>query len=276
MSIVSQKQSPSLRDIGLYSSRNTSKGALLEETARIIAALSSALSLVQVREQALDGRLLHQRARDTRKRIWRLVHYRLLAHKIEWIISDIKKAREAGHQSPEFVTLVYLHYALRDHLTFDFITQLIWNRRQSNQLAISREDLISFLDNADEDLLRTQRWTESTRNRLAASILTALRDFGLLKGTQKKKIVHPLLPLSTAEHLLRILTGEGLRGSQVLSDSTWRLFLLSSDDVAHVLSQLAQARRIHFERAGSTVMIETPAEWACLHESEHGSQGATI
>jgi hypothetical protein len=71
---------------------------------------------------------------------------------------------------------------------------------------------------------------------LATSILTALRDFGFLKGTQKKKIVHLLLPLSTAEHLLRILTGEGLRRSEVLSDSTWRLFLLSPDDVAHILS----------------------------------------
>ena len=66
-------------------------------------------------------------------------------------------ACEAGHQRPEFVTLVYLHYALRNHLTFDFITQLIWNRRQSNQLTILLEDIISFLDNAHEDFLRTQR-----------------------------------------------------------------------------------------------------------------------
>ena len=71
---------------------------------------------------------------------------------------------------------------------------------------------------------------------LATSILTALHDFGLLNGTQKKNIVRPLLPLSTAEHLLHILIGEGLRGSEVLSDSTRRLFLLSPDDVAHILS----------------------------------------
>ena len=97
----------------------------------------------------------------------------------------------------EFVRILS-DYRLRDlglyssRNTSDFITQLIWNRRQSNQLAISREDLISFLDNANEDLLRTQRWTESTRNGLAASILTALRDFGLLKGTHHRHFARGL------------------------------------------------------------------------------------
>jgi hypothetical protein len=46
-----------------------------------------------------------------------------------------------------------------------------------------------------------------------------------------------------------------------LRDSCWRLFFCEENDVAHILSQLAQERRIHFERVGSTVVLDTPPEW---------------
>jgi hypothetical protein len=251
-----------IRDLGPYSVRSASKGTLLEEAAQLVGALSSGLSLDEVRRQAFEGVLLHQRTRLTRQSIWRHLHYRLFAHATGWNLKGLEKACRSGSHSMEFVSLVYLHYALRDRLTFDFVTEVVWQHWMSGVQAISRDDLLSYLDQAAETQDQISKWSESSRRKLAASILTALRDFGVLKGTQKKTISSPPLPAPTAEHILRVLTVEGLRGSEVLSSRTWRLFLLTPDDVAHVLSQLAQARRIHFERAGSTVVLETPAEWS--------------
>lgn len=251
-----------IRDLGPYSARNTSKGALLEEAAQLVGALSSGLALGEVRSQALEGILLRQRTRLTRQTIWRRLHYRLFSQATDWNLKDLEEAWRTGSHSPEFVSLVYLHYALRDRLTFDFVTEVVWQHWMSGVQTVSRDDLLSYLDLAAETQDQIGKWSESSRRKLATSILTALRDFGVLKGTQKKTIMSPPLPAPTAEHILRLLTVEGLRGSEVLSSPTWRLFLLRPDDVAHVLSQLAQARRIHFERAGSTVVLDTPAEWS--------------
>ncbi len=251
-----------IRDLGLYSSRNTSKGALIEEAAQLLGPLSAESSFHDIRREALEGTLLRQRARTTRQTIWRRLHYRLFSHGVHWVIEDLKKALQTGHHSPEFVSLVYLHYALRDRLTFDFVTEVVWQHWTSGIQTVNRDDLLSYLDQAAETQDQIRKWSESSRRKLAASILTALRDFGVLKGTRGKRIIRPQLPTPTAEHLLRILTIEGLRGSEVLFDRTWRLFLLSPDDVAHVLSQLAQTQHIQFERAGSTVVLETPAEWS--------------
>jgi len=251
-----------IRDRGPYSARNTSKGALIEEAAHLVGAISSGLSLDEVRRQALEGILLRQRSRLTRQTIWRRLHYRLFAHGTGWVLKDLEEACGLGSHSAEFASMVYLHYALRDRLTFDFMTEIVWQHWVAGIQTVSRDDLLSYLDQAAETQDQISKWTESSRRKLAASILTALRDFGVLKGTQKKTIIRPQLPASTAEHILRLLTVEGLRGSEVLSSPTWRLFLLMPDDVAHVLSQLAQERRIHFERAGSTVVLNTPAEWS--------------
>jgi hypothetical protein len=248
------------RDTGPYSARNSSKGALIAEAGRVIERLRSGLSLDELRARALDGDLFPQRARATRKRIWVLLHYRYLSQP-DWVLSALQSAYGEGAHSQEFVSFLYLHYALRDHLTYDFVTEILWDRWGNQQRSVVREDVLSLLDQAAGAQPQIQRWTESTHLRLAGSILTALRDFGVLEGKQKKTLVRPMLPLSAAEHLLRILTAEGLRGSQVLRDSSWRLFFREENDVAHILSLLAQERRIHFERVGSTVVLDTPQEW---------------
>ncbi|OGP47462.1 MAG: hypothetical protein A3K30_02240 [Deltaproteobacteria bacterium RBG_13_51_10] len=254
-----------IRDLGPYSSRNTSKGALIEETGQIIAALSSGLPLEEVRKRALEGNILKQRTRISRKRVWDLIHYRLLTHKTSWVLEDLKKTYLIkGRHSSDFITLLYLHYCLRDKLTFDFVTQIIWQSWNQRKLDISRNDILAFLDTLSEAQPQVARWTLSSRRKLAGSILTALRDFGLLKGSQKKKIHKPPLPLSTAEHLLHILISEGLRGKEPVDDPAWRLFLLSADEVSNVLSQLSQAKLIRFERSGHTVVLDTPANWSSL------------
>ena len=158
--------------------------------------------------------------------------------------------------------MVYLLYCLRDHLSFDFITRWIWPRWNVGQTLVSPEDLLDYLDQASETQPQISRWSESSRRKLSTSILTALRDFGLLKGVQKKEVVKPALPPATAETVVHLLTVEGRRGTEVLKDPIWRLFLLSSNEVAHTLLQLAQEKHIRFEKAGDTVVLETPEEWS--------------
>ena len=82
---VLKKQHISLRDDGPYSARNTSKGALIEEAARLFYAMSSGLSIGQAREQMLRGSLLTQRSSVNRKRIWTLLQLRYLVPELPWI-----------------------------------------------------------------------------------------------------------------------------------------------------------------------------------------------
>jgi hypothetical protein len=250
-----------VRDVGPYSARNTSKGALLDEAARVVAGLVGGRSLAELRADALRGDLLRQTAYETRRRIWDALHFRLFAHGVGWVVEDLKRALVAGPHCPEFVSLVYLHFVLRDRLTFDVVTDVVWERWQNAPHGIGRHDVLALLDRAAGAQPQIMRWTDRSRRTLAGSILTALRDFGLLRGSQRKTVVRPPLPLATAEHVVRLLTCEGVRGQGVLLDPTWRLFLLSEADVAHQLALLSRERRLRFERGGAAVVLETPAAW---------------
>ena len=250
-----------VRDTGPYSARNSSKGALIEEASRVFAALARGQSVEAVRNQVLQGTLLTQRSRENRERIWTSIQQRYLIPTTPWLTSLLAETSAAGPQGREFVSLLYLLYALRDRLTCDFVTGVLWAKGHETRPVISRNEVLDLLKQTAARQPQIDRWTESTRIKLAGSILTALRDFGVLEGKQKKTLARPSLPLSTAEALLRLLTVEGCRGRQALQDSAWRLFLLTEQEVAGTLGKLAQHGRISFEKAGTTVVLETPAEW---------------
>jgi hypothetical protein len=267
--IVSKERQPAesaprdgfVRDTGPYSTRNLAKGASIGDAGCVFEALQNGLDVQQVREQALSGTLLPQRGRSSRERVWASLHHRYLTHGVAWIIEALTQSYARGAQSPEFVSLLYLHYALRDHLTYDFITDSLWHKGHRTRPVVIPNDVLDLLDREAEAQPQTQRWAEQSRRKLANSILTALRDFGVLEGVRKKVLVRPVLPPDTAEHLLRILITEGRRGRRVLEDETWRLFMLDKQDVTTVLGKLAQAGRIRFEKVGTTVVLETPDIW---------------
>ena len=260
---VTTKHQPQtvIRDTGPYSTRNLAKGASITDAGQVFAALRDGLTVEQVRDGAHSGTLLSQRGRSSRERIWASLHQRYLTHRIPWIISALVDALRHGERSAEFISILYLHYALRDHLTFDFVTEVLWNKGYANRPVVQRADLVDLLDRAAAEQPQIARWTEKSRLKVANSILTALRDFGVLEGTRNKTLVRPVLPLDTVEHLLRVLITEGCRGRQVLEDPSWRLFMLGPQDVAATLAKLAQAGRIRFEKVGRTVVLETPQAW---------------
>lgn len=248
------------RDKSPYHARNL-VGALLVESERVFGCLAEGLPLEEIHEKATHGTLFTQRALLSRKRFWYMLQSRYFDLP-EWVLHEMVEAYRCGPHSQEFISLLYLHYALSDHFTFDFITEDLWEKWARQQFGVSRDDIQERLDKSAELEPQIKSWTEATRIKLAGIILSSLRDFGVLEGKMKKKLVKPVLPLNAAEHILHILTAEGVRGGDVLSDPTWRLFFCTEDDVAHHLQHLALERIIHFERAGRTVVLQTPEEWS--------------
>ncbi len=247
------------RDLGALSTRNSSKGALVAEAQAVFRAFNGGTPLEKFREQCLRGTILRQRARETRHRIWEAIHWRFFAwHPPEWVLTDLAEAAGDDSTTPRFAGLVYLHFARRDRLTFEFVTTKLWELWQNKTVEVRRDDVLDFLAVCQEQHPKVRSWRESTRKKLARNVLSALRDFGLLSGVQRKVIQQPAVSLDVALHLCRLLYAEGLRGRAVLEARDWRLFLWGSHQAADALARLAQVGKLRFERSGKTVVLEVP------------------
>ncbi len=245
------------RDKSPPSARNSSKGALLSEAFAVFHAVSEGVRVDKLRVAALETRLFRQTARETRRRIWDSIHWRYFAwNPPRWVISDLSSAATTEPHDPRIQDLLYLHYARRDRLTFEFVTDFLFARWHQRQPAVCRDDVLDFLasHHGHEPAIRT--WSDSTRKKLAGNVLSALRDFGLLTGVQRKVLQRPVVPLEVVLHLCRLLHAEGLRGRTLMEAPDWRLFLWEPHDISMALAQLAQRGEIQFERSGRTVILE--------------------
>lgn len=245
-----------IREREVFSSRNSSKGALLNEAQVVFTAIRSGKEVEEVRRDIMEARLFQKASFENRCRIWDLLKYRYFVPKSYWIIKTLSEASSKGARSPEFASLAYLYYALRDRMVFDFVTGPIWRMWLDRSRAVGTITFLEFLESASQEHPEVKRWREATRRKVGQSNLAALRDFGLLQGVQNKQIQRPPVTLETAFHLLCVLTAEGHNGRSVLDACDWALFLWGESDVADALHRMAQARWIRFERGGRTVILE--------------------
>ena len=244
------------RDTGPYSTRNSSKGALVPESQAVFSALAAGRPIDDVHRAVLEGKVLRQRARETRRRIWGVLSQRFFSWAPpHWVLADLAEA--ARTNAACFRPLVYIHYARRDRLTFEFATERLVGMR-----VVRREDVLDFLAEQEDQHPEIRRWRESTRIKLAGNLLTALRDFGVLSGVQRKTTQRPVIPANATLHLCRLLYAEGFRGRNLLEAADWRLFLWEPNDIGAALGNLAQQQLIRFERSGQTVVLDVPFEWS--------------
>jgi len=164
-------------------------------------------------------------------------------------------AGEASGPSVTFIGFVYLHYARRNRLKYDFVSERLFENWREGRRAVRPEEVVRFAKQRYGPSA-LGRLRESTRRKIAGNVLSALRDFGVLTGTARKKIEQPTLMSKAALHLCRLLYDEGLRGRRLTEASGWRLFLLTPEGVMAILAALARQGAIRFEQAGRTVILE--------------------
>ncbi|MGC1719995.1 MAG: BrxA family protein [Isosphaeraceae bacterium] len=237
--------------------RNTAGGgALLAELFEVCRAWSDEQTLDDLKEKAEHSEILRKPAFETRKRVWRSLRNRYLETGCDWSVRVFRDSARAGAASAEFVSLAYLYFALRDRLTFDFVIKSIWLKWNQHQVNVDQGEFLGFLNGEAQQFSEIEKWTENTRKKLARNTLSALRDFGLLQGSRKKKIQRPAVASEIVFHLVCILLAEGLEGRSVIEAPDWRLFLWTVDDVSQSLGELAQLGWIRYERGGRMVILQ--------------------
>jgi len=244
------------RDRSPFSSRNTSKGALIEEVHSVFSAVNKGLPVGEARNAMLEGKILRKASFETRRKIVDAISHRYFWPHSEWILKSLASEAENGVRAPGFLSLAYLYYAFRDRLTFGFVVGPLWEKWRNQSTSVSHTEFLLFLEDQAAEEEQIKKWRESTRMKLASNTLTALREFGLLRGIYSKHIQKPVIGPESTFHLLCILLAEGQDGRSIVEAQDWRLFLWSESEVAQALGELSQKRWIRFEKSGRTVMLE--------------------
>ncbi|MDO9112054.1 MAG: DUF1819 family protein [Desulfatirhabdiaceae bacterium] len=245
-----------IREHDRYSFRNTIRAGCIHECWLFLNELAKGANSEKVRHDLADGVILGKYAYSTRMALWKIFRTRYYNISCPWVRSELILASQYGPESPEFISLLYLYFILRDKLAFEFVVDVIWTKWLGHDLAIGSEDCSRFFMKLSQESESLPQITAESKGKLIRNTVSTLQDFGLATGTKHRTISRPPVVPRTAFHLVRLLNNEGLSGKEIIEAKDWRIFLWDQQDVARMLTKLSQEKWIRYEKSGNIVNLE--------------------
>lgn len=249
-----------MREHDQYSLRNTIRAGCIHECWLFFSEMAKGAGSEKVRRDLADGVILGKYAYSTRMALWKIFRTRYFNIADPWVLSELVSASEYGPESPEFISLLYLYFALRDRFAFEFVTDVVWGKWLAHDLAIGSEDCSRFFMQLSQKDSSLPKVTAESKGKLIRNTVSTLQDFGLVTGTRHRVISRPTIARRTAYHLVRLLNIEGLSGKEIVESKDWRIFLWDQHDVSLMLAQLSQEKWIRYEKSGRIVVFELSKE----------------
>jgi hypothetical protein len=103
-----------------------------------------------------------------------------------------------------------------------------------------------------------QRWSPSVRRGVQSHLLSALKDFGLVRGSARRYTVHPRPGAQTALFAARLGRLEGLTDLQVLDARWFRLLNLERPRVVDLLFAAGRSGALRFRMQADVVELDLP------------------
>jgi hypothetical protein len=222
-------------DPGPYLANLTASAGLFDETRRFLLSLGETGDSGKTRQAMVEGGL-PQRSRRSRVNILKLILQRLASWQPpQWVWDDLIDFAGDSHKE-SLKSALLLHLARQDKLVYDFIQSVVWRKWETGDINLEAADLQKFLDANQSGHPEVGKWTNATRIRLSRTVLTTIRDYGLLEGRTNKRIVEPLVPPKVINHLAHLLREEGVAESEIAAHPDWRLWLMAEPRVKAALT----------------------------------------
>jgi hypothetical protein len=248
------------RELVRWSSRNSSKGALLLESVKCLQFLDAGHSLDELQHAIREKDLLGKRTREARRTYWRLISWRFLTPPESAVVSALTALSCRGADDPVLRGALYFHFCLADRLTFDIATDLLWTLQQQGRGIINVAEVESYIRAGIAAHPEVDSWSGRTLKKLASSVLSALRDFGRLAGGSKKRLVQPPLADDFLVYMCKFLLAEGKTARGILEAPDFRLWGLTLQEVGVRLAKLNQSGALRFEWSGDIAVLDLGEE----------------
>ena len=146
--------------------------------------------------------------------------------------------------------ILYYHSALAEHLLYRCATDLLYDHRTRGIEHLSKRDVLRYLRRLEEQGSFVQAYSESVSDKLARSLLTALRDFRVLDGGVKKRLAPIQVPAEVVGYVTYALREEVESAKRIVEHTDWRLYLLHPREVEEIVVEVSGLGYFDYHAAG--------------------------
>jgi len=243
-----------------YVSRLSSRASLYADLRRLVDAVPRPLSRSEYRRLVVEENLLVRRTFSAREMAWKYVaaRYGMDASSPLFAIF-VDEYRRATSENDRSLT-AYLLFALRDRLVCDLGTDWLCQYLQTAPAELRSRDVFSFLKAREAVHPEVLKWSASSRENLVSHYFSALKEFGLARGSMRKLTVRPAPGAAPVRFLLRVLVSSGVGSLGAVQSPLFKLLGLTLEETVTVLFRLSAEGSLRCRIQGDVVDLDLGVE----------------
>lgn len=242
----------------------------IDETKRLLSEYMEHQSFHKLEERVLDDNILNKQTSKYRSDVLREISRLYIPSTDEYIKTPLMYAIATDIDDAVKDWLIYYEFS-QNNLLYKLTTDYLFPQYLEGTMYIEAGDIETYLKELGKDHPEINEWSQSTIEETCTKYLSAMKNFGLLQGVQKKEFAVFYVPDKVIAYVYyRITEDERETVESVVEHSDWKLFLFDVDEVRRRLEGISP-RYIRYERRGSTERIEPVFDgiWEAIDEFQY-------
>lgn len=242
----------------------------IDETKQILTEYVEHQSFEKLKERVREDNILNKQTSKYRRDVLREVARIYIPSKEEFVETPLMRAVTSDVDDSVIDWLIYYEFS-QNHLLYTLTTELLYPEYTAGTMYIEAGDIQAFIRELENDHPEISEWSQSTIEESSTKYLSALKNFGLLKGVQRKEFAVFYVPDEVIAYVFYQIVGdEQPTVEEIVEHPDWRLFLFDTSEVRRRLEGISP-RYIRYERRGSTERIEPEFDniWEVIDEFQY-------
>lgn len=243
-------------DAQRYVSRLATRAACYADLQALLAAVDGTVSRAEYRRRVLADNLLSRRTAAAREKAWKELAARYGLDDASPLFGAFLGEYRRASSEQERALTAYLLFALRDRLVCDLGTDWLFQYLRAAPAELRTADVLAFVRGRKRSHSEIGGWSASSCDNIASQYLSALKEFGLARGSRRKLSVRPAPGAAPVRFLLRAQRLAGAGDLAAVQSSRFRLLGLALDEVVELLFRLSARGCLRCRIQGDVVDLD--------------------
>ncbi|MFC6765530.1 BrxA family protein [Natrinema soli] len=228
----------------------------IDETKRVLRTYVECKSYEELERKVVEDNILNKNTDEYRTNILREITRRHIHDREEYTETPLMQIMATDVRSDVTDWCLYYEFA-QDPFIYLVTREFLYPEFERGTLSVQTVDIVTFIESIQEDYADLRDRSESTINEAATKYLTALRNFGLLEGSQRKEFAVTYVPDETIAYVVYRLFQKGAKSaSDIIEHDDWKLFLMNESEVQRRVRDISP-QYVSYEKRGSTERLIT-------------------
>jgi hypothetical protein len=246
---------PAKRSAQAYVSRLAARASLYADLQTLLGSVHEPVFRAEYRRLVIEDNVLSRRSSAAREKIWKELAARYGMDGSSPLFRAYLEEYRRGSSERDRALTSYILFAFQDRLVCDLGTDWLYEYLRAAPADLRTVDVLAFLSSGEPVHPEIRHWSASSRENIASHYLSALKEFGLARGSQRKMSVRPSPGPAPVRFLLRALLLEGASQREAIQSRLLRLLGLTLDETVSLLFRLNGEGALRCRIQGDVVEI---------------------